>query len=199
MKKLTTLTIADAVVFFAAISIMSSIMGAYVTNVQSQAAFWMMVQLAGVILVLAAIFWVASKLIGWQSHDMWAIALFTTTLATLIQYTGRLGTAQMNPGDIVFWCLYGIMVTLLLVLLVGYDLLGLYPGTRRAGWLLVIAGVAAWGTGLLRFGDGISAWLFMFSSLGTIAIVIGVWKLLQARRSETPGGQSTSQGASTPR
>lgn len=199
MKKLTTLTIAEVFVFGFALSIMSSILSIFVDNVRSQSALWMLLQLAGVVVVFVAIFWMAGKLIGWRSHDMWAIALFTTALVTLIQYTGRLATARMNPGDLVFWCLYAVVVTLFLVIFVGYELLGLYRDGTRTGWLLVIGGVVAWGTGFLRFSGEISAWFFAFASLGTIAIIVGLWKLLRARGSAAPSKQGTAGNAPRPR
>jgi hypothetical protein len=190
MKKLTTLTVAEVFVVVVAMSIMSSILSIFVANVQNQSALWILLQLAGVVLVFAAIFWVVGKLTGWRSQDMWAIALFTATLVALIQYAGRLGTEGMNPGDLVFWCLYGVVVALFLVVFVGYYSIGLYSDTTRTGWLLVLGGVLAWGIGFLRLSGEISAWFFTFASLGTLAIIVGVWKVLRTRSSKVQGSHS---------
>ena len=130
---------------------------------------------------------------------MWTIALFMSTLVTLMRYTGRLGTARMALDDVVFWGLYGAVVALSLVISVGYDLAGLYSGTARAGWLLIVAGTVAWGIGFLRFSGEISAWFFALASLGTMAVIVGLWKLLRARGSTTPSKQGTAGNAPRPR
>ncbi len=182
MKKLTTLTIADLAIYMIAVSLMTYILDSFVVSTEDQPDPWIVLfQLIGVVLVFAVILWTIGRLTRWRSHDMWTIALFTTTLAALVLYTGRLGTAKMIASDLLFWCLYAVVTVSFLVIAVGYDLIDLYPSTIHTGWLLVIAGVVASGIGLLRFDGEVSAWLFLFASLGTIAISIGLWRLQRVR------------------